>query len=131
MLLWSGALLVAKVGGCGIHYILSIKQHRALSKELGGSGGVHGAAKIQDQGDFLGFYLLSLRGQERIQIQVGGEMFVGKGGHQAGEAVNSRKWLPYYSQVPLLLGTFCTMCTADLVQIPKPFFIIVPNLFSE
>lgn len=36
--------------------------------ELGGNGGGQEAAEIQDKGDFLGFHLLSLVAEERIQI---------------------------------------------------------------
>lgn len=38
--------------------------------EPGGNGGAPEAAKIQDKGNFCGFHLLSLMGEERIQIHI-------------------------------------------------------------
>lgn len=124
MLLWSGVLLVARFVGAVVNYIFP-SNSSALSAELGGNGWTGVVAEIQDKGNpWISSVISHGRGGNPDSGQEGKGLWV-EGEHQAGKAVKSGKGLSHYSQGLQLLRTFCTMCTVGLVQIPKPFFIIV------
>lgn len=96
--------------------------------ELGGNGGAHEAAKIQDEGDFLGFHLLSLAGGEEIQIQVRRQKVCGQGRTPGRRGGRVQEVAALLFRSPVASENILYHMHSWLSTNSKAIFIIVSNL---